>query len=96
MPEVHPDQQNQSLGLSNCKESQVIGTCGPGRESVGQRVVGWRGGFGVGKEGLCEKVTFEQETEGREGQERATGRAGSRVFWKGKCKGQGGNQLGFP
>lgn len=46
MPRAHPDQQNQSLGISNFKVSQVTGIRGPGRESVGPSVliregVGW-------------------------------------------------------
>lgn len=36
--------------------------CGPGSQSVGQRVMCWGKEFGDGQEGLCEKVTFKQGT----------------------------------
>lgn len=90
MPRAHPDQQNQSLGISNFQVSQVTGICGPGRESVSPSIL-IRGGVGWPERSLRED-TFDQGT-GSKG--RATKRAGGRIFWKGTFEGQGGRQLGF-
>ena len=52
----------REVPISDFKVSQVTGMCGPGRQSVGQRVTGWGKEFGDGQEDLCEKVAFKQGT----------------------------------